>query len=107
MLHALAEYRGEPGLCPLCHLDVIVFGSEGVECASCGAGAELQVVDGEARIVFPDGGRDRSIISLAEKLDHFVEVQQTAAAHAPERGRINAAAQRFREWERPLLPPRG
>ncbi len=99
------EYRGDPGLCPLCHLDVIVFGPEGVECASCGAGAELQVVGGVARVVFPPAGLERSVISLAEKLDHFAEVQQTAATHAPERERITAVAERYREWERPLLPP--
>ncbi|MDP9026352.1 MAG: NAD(P)H-dependent oxidoreductase [Actinomycetota bacterium] len=100
------EYRGDPGLCPLCHLDVIVFGPEGVECASCGAGGELEVVDGVARVVFPAAGLERSAISLAEKYDHFLEVQQTAAAHAPERARIDAAAERYRDWERSLLPPR-
>src|SRR5579862_8425669 len=36
-----AEYRGEPGACPLCHLDVVVLRGRQVECATCGASGEL------------------------------------------------------------------
>ena len=36
-----AEYRGEPGLCPLCHLDVVVLHGRDVECATCGARGTL------------------------------------------------------------------
>src|SRR4051794_40009836 len=32
-----AEYRGdEPGVCPMCHLDVVVLRGRAVECATCG-----------------------------------------------------------------------
>ena len=36
-----AEYRGEPGLCPLCHLSVIELVGTSVACATCGARGEL------------------------------------------------------------------
>lgn len=100
------EYQGEPGLCPLCHLDVIVVGPEGVECASCGAGAELVVVDGAATVRFPESGRDRSILTLAEKLDHFHEVEETAALHAPHREEITRKSRAYADWNRTLNPPR-
>ena len=32
-----ARYLGPPGLCPMCHLDVIVLRGAEVECATCGA----------------------------------------------------------------------
>ena len=100
------EYRGEPGLCPLCHLDVIVLGPEGVECASCGAGAELTVVDGAPVVVFPAAKRNQSILTLAEKYEHFHEVEQTAARHAPQRAEIDRKAAGYRGWDRTLRPAR-
>ena len=36
-----AEYVGEPGLCPLCHLDVIELRGRAVSCATCGAAGRL------------------------------------------------------------------
>ena len=36
-----AEYVGEPGLCPLCHLDVIELRGRAVACATCGAEGRL------------------------------------------------------------------
>ena len=32
-----ARYLGPPGLCPMCHLDVVVLRGTDVECATCGA----------------------------------------------------------------------
>jgi multimeric flavodoxin WrbA len=36
-----AEYAGEPGQCPLCHLDVVVLRGRSVACATCGATGRL------------------------------------------------------------------
>ena len=72
------EYRGEPGICPLCHLSVVTVNGQEVECATCGAGGRL-VVDGGAAIVrFDDpDALQRSVVTLAEKRAHFAEVQAT------------------------------
>jgi multimeric flavodoxin WrbA len=99
------EYRAEPGLCPLCHLDVIVVTPDGIECATCGAGGRLDIVDGQVRVVFTAEGAQQSILSYSEKLDHFHEVQDTAARHALERPRIDAAAAEYASWDRTLRPP--
>lgn len=37
-----AEYRGDDGLCPLCHLDVVTLRGSDVECATCGARGVLE-----------------------------------------------------------------
>ena len=67
------EYRGEPGLCPMCHLDVIVL-----------RGERRRVRD--LRRARHAGGRRRrspscgaSVITMREKREHFVEIQETAA----------------------------
>lgn len=78
-----ASYRGSPGVCPLCHLDVVVIRADGIECATCGAAGELVVEEGRARAVFPEAGRSQSVLTLAEKRDHFAEVQETAARQRP------------------------
>ena len=44
-----AQYLGDPGLCPMCHLDVVVLRGADVECATCGARGRL------------DGGGERHV----------------------------------------------
>jgi multimeric flavodoxin WrbA len=99
-----AEYVGEPGVCPLCHLSVIAIVPGGVECASCGARGEFVVTGGAVSVEFPPDGRDQSVLSMVEKFDHFVEVQQTAAAHAELRDEIEARAREWQAWDRSISP---
>ncbi len=92
---AEAEYVGPPGLCPMCHLDVIVMtGADGsaIECATCGAAGQLTVRDGRPAFAFDTAGCEQSVISMAEKRAHFFEVQQTAAEHAKREEEIRARA---------------
>jgi multimeric flavodoxin WrbA len=86
------EYRGAPGLCPMCHLDVIVLRGTDVECATCGARGGLVVSGGEARVEFSEEGCKTSVISLHEKREHFFEIQETAARHRDAREEIEARA---------------
>lgn len=100
------EYRGEPGLCPLCHLDVIELRGVEVECASCGAGGRLVVdEDGSPRVVFDADGLDRSVNSPVEKRAHSEEILSTAAAHAARADEVAAGADPFAAWGSPLTPP--
>ncbi len=47
------EYRGEAGLSPLCHLDVIELRGRDVKCASCGAQGRLELsANGGPEVVF-------------------------------------------------------
>ncbi len=92
-----AEYRGEPGLCPYCHLDVIVLRGREVECATCGARGTLT----EDGVRFtPDG----SVITLREKEQHFAEIRETAAKHAARRDEIEARAAGYAGYDRRVTP---
>ncbi len=92
-----AEYRGEPGLCPLCHLSVVVVQGDVAECAACGATGSF---DGTVSFT----GLRESVLSREEKLDHFHEVQATAAAHAAHREAITARASEYTAWDPRVLP---
>lgn len=106
-----ARYLGPPGLCPMCHLDLITLHpalasgattsgalasgaaavSADVECVTCGARGHL---DSDLTVTWTDLAT--SVISMDEKRAHSAEIQQTAARHAPLRDQIDKLA---REWD--------
>jgi multimeric flavodoxin WrbA len=86
------EYRGDPGLCPMCHLDVVVLRGTDVECATCGARGALVVSGGDPRVEFTEAGCQSSVISVHEKREHFFEIQETAARHSDLGEEIEARA---------------
>ena len=95
-----AEYLGDPGLCPLCHLDVVVLRAPDVECATCGARGELTP---DLRVRWTD--LDTSVISMAEKRAHAREIQETAAKHDALRAEIDRRVQAIAGFERRIAPP--
>ncbi|HEY7622390.1 MAG TPA: flavodoxin family protein [Solirubrobacteraceae bacterium] len=95
-----AEYRGEPGLCPLCHLDVVALRGEDVECATCGARGRL----GDGGVVdWTD--LTTSVISMDEKRTHYAEIVDTAERHAQQRDEIEARAAAYAAFDRVVRPP--
>ena len=99
------EYRGEPGICPLCHLSVVTVSGHEVECAACGAGGRI-VVDGDrAEVRFDDpSALQRSVVTLAEKRAHFAEVQATAAQQGGRRDEIERRASEYDGFDRRITP---
>jgi multimeric flavodoxin WrbA len=94
-----ARYLGPPGLCPLCHLDVITLHGTDVECATCGARGHLT---SDLTVTWTD--LTTSVISMDEKRAHSAEIQQTAARHAELREEIDKQAA---EWDtyNPVVTP--
>ena len=104
---AQAEYRGDPGLCPMCHLNVIALTGDGaVQCASCGAGGQLVVGASGVSVEFSPAGREQSVTTMTEKRAHFFEVQRTAAEHAARREEIDARARALLDATSALTPDR-
>jgi multimeric flavodoxin WrbA len=99
------EYRGEQGLCPVCHLDLIELSGDSVTCGSCGAVGRLEIADGAARVVFDEDGVNTSVASMPEKILHGNEILSTAAAHAARADEIATGATPFADWGEPLAPP--
>ena len=101
-----AEYLRRPGLCPLCHLDVDRAARARPPSArraapsGCSRGRRRRRVRAHAR-------RSPSIdLSMTEKLDHFAEIHETAAQHAPMRDLIERSAREYAAWDPRIIPPR-
>jgi multimeric flavodoxin WrbA len=94
-----AEYRGEPGLCPLCHLSVVTLDGVDVTCATCGARGVLTT---DRTVEWTD--LEPSVLTMAEKRAHAKEIQQTAAAHALRRAEIDDRVAAFGEFETIVRP---
>lgn len=70
-----ATYLGDPGLCPMCHLNVIELIGTDVACATCGCRGTLR----DGTVAWTD--RSASVLSMSEKRAHAEEIQETAARH--------------------------
>jgi multimeric flavodoxin WrbA len=82
-----AEYVGTPGLCPLCHLDVIELHGRDVACATCGA--EGRLAD-DFSVAWTN--LDKSVISMAERRDHYDEILETGRTQNAVRSTIDEKA---------------
>ena len=95
------RYLGPPGLCPMCHLDVVVLRGAEVECATCGARGQLSP---DLEVTWID--LTSSVISMDEKRAHAAEIQDTAARHHQLREQIEERARAFEAYE-PVVRPAG
>lgn len=96
-----ARYLGPPGLCPMCHLDVVALREADVECATCGARGRLGP---DQRVTWTD--LSTSVISMDEKRAHAAEIQQTAERHGELREQISERARAFEAYDRAVQPER-
>jgi multimeric flavodoxin WrbA len=96
-----AEYLGDPGLCPMCHLDVVVLRPPSVECATCGARGELRP---DQSVEWTD--LTTSVISMDEKRAHGREIQETATRHEQLRDEIERRASGYDGFEHVATPTR-
>src|SRR5690349_6937786 len=94
-----ARYLGPPGLCPMCHLDVVVLRATDVECATCGARGKLAP---DRTVTWTD--LTTSVISMDEKRAHAAEIQETASRHAAARAQIEQRASEFDAYD-PIIRP--
>jgi len=81
------RYLGPPGLCPMCHLDVVELNGSAVTCATCGSAGEW--ADGSIRWI----DLTSPVVSMAEK-----------RAHARVRAEIDERAARFGTFEHVVRP---
>jgi hypothetical protein len=96
-----AEYAGDPGLCPMCHLDVVELHGRSLACATCGAQGRL---GDDFGVEWTD--LSTSVISIDEKRKHYEEILQTAQQHGQVRTEITRRASAYR-GHHPILRPDG
>ncbi|HEX8303117.1 flavodoxin family protein [Sphingomonas sp.] len=101
-----ATYHGEPGVCPVCHCDLIVPHMNHAECATCAARGELVYTDGRPRLIVSDEGRSHSILTLAAKHHHQDEIDAVSAVGLPRLPEVPALRAPFDDYDR-LITPQG
>lgn len=94
-----AEYVGPEGLCPMCHLDLVVLTGRDIECGTCGARGRLA---DDLSVEWTD--LTCSVISLHEKREHYQEILDTGARQNKERDRINELADAYNAYDRLVRP---
>ncbi|OPG10969.1 hypothetical protein B1R27_00185 [Streptomyces sp. GKU 895] len=103
--HDEVRFLGEPGTCPMCHLDLIVLRGGRAECGTCGAAGRFVVEDGEVRVDFSPAGTASSVHTLTELQEHYRELLGVAARE-PDPQEIAKHATAFRDSIPVLRPPR-
>jgi len=70
----------EPGVCPVCHCDLITITGKGnlVECPVCGITGTLTVENGKIIVTFPEEQQEHSRLTLTGLWDHEVEITENA-----------------------------
>jgi multimeric flavodoxin WrbA len=100
-----AIYHGAPGICPICHCDLIVPHAVDFECATCAArGKLIQDADGTHLDVSVEG-RAASILTLAGKDHHQAEIDRVSASHMQRRAELPPLRARFDAVDRLSTPP--
>jgi multimeric flavodoxin WrbA len=94
-----ARYLGPAGLCPMCHLDVVVLRGAEVECATCGAQGQLAP---DLQVTWTNLAT--SVISMTAKRAHAAEIQQTAGRHAQLRAQIEQRARAYDSYDPSVRP---
>ena len=66
----------EPGICPVCHSDLLTVGKKNpIECPVCGIFGTIKVdSDNNITVTFSKKEQARSRLTIAGKLEHFVEL---------------------------------
>lgn len=69
------EWAGEPGICPVCHTDLMMLGkTTTVTCPVCGIQGVIRIEGDELKIDFPDEERSRSRMDLTGVIEHQAEI---------------------------------
>lgn len=98
------EYRGDEGLCPLCHLSLIAVRGDVAECGACGAEGRAEIRDGRLHVAFGPEGLEKSVLHPVEKRAHSEEILETAARHAARAEEVATGAAAFDGWDHRIAP---
>jgi multimeric flavodoxin WrbA len=94
-----AEYVGDSGLCPVCHLDIVQLKGKEVTCATCGAKGQLL---SDSSIEWTD--LNTSVISMKEKNSHYVEILDTASKLGKLNDQITKSIAKYKVYN-PIVRP--
>lgn len=103
------EYKGDEGLCPMCHARNFMFDADGkVVCEVCGIEGSMKCEDGKYSFEFPEEQREFSHVTLSGKAHHMADINSNLAnamrtMQSPE---YKERIKMYKEFIQPMLPAR-
>lgn len=97
----------DPGLCPICHSNMIISGKNWspVECPICGVWGKLEI-DGEKVVMVVDKDSLKTNRATVEgRLKHFMEIAEIAERYYANREEIQKKVEKYRSYLTYTLPP--
>ena len=105
-LEAMKFVGDEPGMCPVCHLDLMVVrGDSTVECAICGVKGNVKLDGGKVTVVFSEEEQKKSRLTIEGKRIHMREIMETRQELLPRYGEIPAKMKKYTSYITPIKPP--
>ncbi len=102
-----AEYIGEPGVCDICHSELVNIDSNmKVTCGTCGATGELVQEDGKFKMVYTDQARAIAHTEVAGKFHHADDLKNVSLKPLPNMHEIPERSQKYKEFLTPIKPVR-
>jgi multimeric flavodoxin WrbA len=98
----------EEGTCPVCHSNLLTVTSRNpVECPICGIAGTLMLEGDRIKVVFSEEEQARSRVTMAGKLEHWVEVRESLGMFfsRPDIEEIGARVGAYAAQDIPVLAP--
>ncbi|MEM2559998.1 MAG: flavodoxin family protein [Candidatus Bathyarchaeia archaeon] len=101
------KWMGEPGVCPVCHCNLIIItGRENfVECPVCGITGKLKVENNKIIVDFPETEQKRSVLTIEGKREHWFELKDNLkiAMQRPGRDQIPQKLEKYMGYAESLI----
>lgn len=100
------EYKGDdPGICPVCHLGMIAFREDYVECVVCGSHGQIEMDGDKPTVVFSDEWQKKSVIEIEGRRMHFYEIMELTRKHMLQIDKIKSLAKEYIDYKPYIKPP--
>jgi multimeric flavodoxin WrbA len=102
------KWLGDPGICPVCHSNLLtVNGKNPVECPICGISGTLKVDGDKITVDFSLKEQARSRLTLAGKLEHWVELSQSFQhLRNLDMAEIQKSLDKYKDYKEVKKPPK-
>lgn len=101
-------FKGDdPGLCPVCHSNMIAHLKKGsaVECPICGAAGTLKLDEGNLAMILDEGSMKTNRSTLGGRLHHFLEIKEIHERYYANLDEVKRREEKYKSYLSYSLPP--
>jgi multimeric flavodoxin WrbA len=99
----------DPGLCPVCHSNMIVHLKQGstVECPICGAAGALKLDGENLAMVLDEASTKTNRSTLGGRLHHFLEIKEIHERYYANLAEVQKREEKYKSYLSYVMPPTG